>query len=227
MVNFVVSIEEPMIDLTLPAGPVQIDAEVEAQVVVFDENGADITGSVTINWNVSPSSGYTRNGTTFTFSDRQTWTITVSCSYDGNTLTDSEQIESTDLVPTSLQVGAPSQVIAGQLFAVNVVILNQFLETLDASLYNITFDVIPSADVVINGNIFQMTLATNHTITITAIGGKKYTISDEIDVLVVPGAPHDSSLTLSDYSIECYETVGYQAAVVDYYGNPFNIGIGN
>jgi len=218
-VNFQVDIQDPLIDLTLPAGPVQIDTDVEAEVVVYDENGADITGSVTINWEVTPNTGFSRNGLIFNFQDRQTWTITASCLYGGDTLTDTEQIESTDLVPDSLQIGGPTEVTAGQLFALNVAILNQFGETLDPSIYTITFDVNPSAGVTINGNIFQLTVAAPHTITVTANGGK-YTVNGDHDVNVIPGAPFTTSLTLTDYSIECYETVGYQAAVVDYYGNP-------
>ncbi|HPQ70921.1 MAG TPA: hypothetical protein PKW95_17480 [bacterium] len=217
--NFTVEIGEPYLDLQLTSLYPQVGTQVTRSVHVYDAQGNDITGSVTIDHNVNPTTGFTQNGDVFTFDQPGTWTFTASCEYNGKKieLSDEEVVVASDNIPHHITLNLSATTAqAGAWVNANVAVFNQFNEVLD---HQVAFNVEPGAGVTINYDTkrIQFTIAADYTVTAFPAGYPAVTATDTITITA--GAPVSLDLDVSANGIDAGETIDYEVEMVDTYGN--------
>ncbi len=220
--SFTTQIDEAYLDLTLSAYQVQVGVAVTRAVHVYDDQGNDITGSVTVDYDVQPSTGFQQSGDSFVFEELGTWTFSASCEYNGQriTLADDETISSFDHIPAYVTLNLSAHTVqAGATVIANTAVFNQFDEVLDLPV-QIAVD--PSTGVTINGAQITFTVTGMHTVTVNPAGYPAVTDSDQVKVN--PGAAVSIALTLSDHSIDSGQAVDYAVTMLDQYGNVWTSG---
>ncbi len=211
------------LDLELTHATAQLGTEVTRTVTVYDEEGNDITGSVSITHEVDPATGWTQDGDVFTFTATGDFVFTASCEYGGKELlADSETHHAFDAVPTSINLAVSSHDIpAGSTIIANALALNQFGDPLPD--LQILFVVTPGTGVTQNGSQFTFITTGSFELKAEALGYPAVFATETIEVR--PGFPQDLDLDIEPpIFFNAGTTKNYTVSGQDIYGNEITEG---
>jgi hypothetical protein len=207
------------IDLDLSASYIPEGGSVTASYTVYDGDGNDVTGLVTVTLSADPSTGVTIDGELLTFANAGTYEVIANAMIDEFPVTGSAYL----VVGGASEVDhvqidcSPNEIDAGQVVTCTGAAYDEDDNPLSTPIvYSVDP---PNASPSIVGGEVTLTLAGQVTIIGTAAGTD---ISDSESVTVNPGPADDISLTLNPSEVLVDETSTAEVALVDEYGNPIS-----
>ncbi len=219
-VPFVLELDAPHFVMELSADEIETGDYVDVNYRFFDENGQDITDSVTVDLTVDPNNGVAVDDQRIWFYLPGHFTVTASTfyggtTYIGNALLFVKQAEAWDIEITL----SDYDIDAGESVVATAEVTDEQGNPVYVPVY---YTVDPPFGATVNGEEITLTRAGTATVRGTVANTGIY---DEAVVTVSPGEPVDVKLYCDQPSIAEGGTIHCTGTAVDQYGNNSNHGI--